>query len=231
MENIINLNELEQSNLDFQTFNLSKEFTVYKTSYQSNFEQKQLLKRIEENKNLLFHKTDKYDNSILFFLECEEFKSIDNFGIEFYKKLKNIEKEYYAKSSWIYTQIKEFNMNWMHTHDYLVSSNKTDLKTQITFVYYIQIPNKTINNEGDIIFKTEDNKLYKYTPKENDMLFFSGDLQHMAVPTPNGEVDRIVYASNITFDFDSKIEKTKRIRFKNIIYNNLFGHSRDVAIK
>lgn len=231
MENIINLNQLEQSDLDFQTFVLSDEFTIYKTKFKSKFEKEQLIKRIEENKNLLFNSNDKNDNSIIFFLECEEFKTIDDFAINFYKNLKNIKTDYYAKSSWIYTQIKEFNMNWMHTHNYLVSSNKTDLKTQITFVYYIQIPNKINGNEGDIIFKTENNKFYKYTPTENDILFFSGDLQHMAVPTPNGEIDRLVYASNLNFDFNYKIDKNKRIRFKNIIYNNLFGNNRDVAIK
>lgn len=230
MENIINLNEQEQSDVSFQKFHLSNEFTVFKTSYENRFEKKQILKRIEQNKNLLINQEDKNDNSILFFLECEEFESIDQFAVNFFKNLNKIENDYYAKSSWVYTQIKEFNMNWMHTHKYLVSSNITNLKTQVTFVYYIQLPNKKKENEGDIIFKTEDNKIFKYTPSENDMLFFSGDLQHMAVPTPNGEVDRIVYAANLNFDFDYKVEENKKIRFKNIIYNNLFGNKKDIAI-
>lgn len=230
MENIINLNEQEQFDLPHQEFKLSNEFTVYKTKFENKFEKKQILKRIEENKNLLIKEEDKNDNSIIFFLECEEFDAINQFAISFYKKISNIENDYYAKSSWIYTQIKDFNMNWMHTHKYLVSSNITNLKTQVTFVYYIQLPSKKMNNEGDIIFKTEDNKFFKYTPNENDMLFFSGDLQHMAVPTPNGEIDRIVYAANLNFDFDYKVDENKKIRFKNIIYNNIFGNKKDIAI-
>ena len=48
----------------------------------------------------------------------------------------------YAKSSWIYTQKKEFNMV-MHKHDYLhYSIQKTKIKTEWTSVFYVQIPKK-----------------------------------------------------------------------------------------
>jgi hypothetical protein len=222
MENIINLNEQERFDSDYHVFVLSEKFSIIKTQYKSVFTKNDLIKRIEQNKRLLLKDKSKDTNSVLFHLECKEFRDIDEFALNFYKKIRNIEVNDYAKSSWIYTQVKDFNMNWMHTHEYLLSSNITNLKTHVTFVYYIQIPTQKNNNEGDIIFKTEDGKLYKFTPKENDMLFFSGELPHMPIPTPNEEFDRLVYASNLNFDFNHKIENNKRIKFKNIIYNKLF---------
>jgi hypothetical protein len=220
MESIINLNEQESYNSDYQTFRLSNRFTIYKTKFKSQFSKDELIKRIEENKNLYISEKDKTDNSLLFFLECKEFMSIDDFAIDFCKKIYEYDCEYYAKSSWIYTQLKDFKMNWMHTHEYLMSSNLTDLKTDLTFVYYIQIPKEKYDNEGDIIFKTENDLLYKYTPQENDLLFFSGDLPHMANPTPNEEVNRIVYASNLNFDFNHRMNGNKKIKFKDFIYRN-----------
>jgi hypothetical protein len=121
-------------------------------------------------------------------------------------------------------------MNWMHTHENLFSSNKTNLKTEYTFVFYIQIPNNLKEGEGDIIFKTEDNKLYYYTPEENDILIFSGEIEHMAVPTKSVSEERLVYASNLSFDLNKFVEHKKPIRFKNYIYSKIFNKNQDIRI-
>lgn len=227
MENLIDLNLIEKSNNVNGIFKLSEKFTVFKTRYNGNYTKQNFLKRIQQNKNLYFDKQEQEDNSLLLFIDCEEFKSVDDYIISFYKKIKNIKTDYYAKSSWIYTQTNEFKMNWMHTHEYLHSSNKTNLKTQFTYVFYIQIPDNVIGNEGDIIFRTDDKKNFKYTPEENDILIFAGDIQHMAIPTPSAKIDRIVYATNVSYDFNYTIEKEKRVKFKNIIYKKIFGKSSD----
>ena len=92
----------------------------------------------------------------------------------------------------------------MHKHDYLLyTTEKTKLKTEWTCVFYIQIPENIMEGEGDIIFMTEDKKLHKFTPKENDIIIFPGTLYHMVTPIPNAEVDRIVYASNFNFNLNN----------------------------
>ena len=52
---------------------------------------------------------------------------------------------------------------------------------------------------------TEDKKLHKFTPKENEIILFSGTLNHMVTPIPNAEIDRIVYASNFNYSLN-KVE-------------------------
>lgn len=194
---------------------LSNKYSLFKTKYIGPFTKSDFIKRVNQNESLYTDESDRKLNSVIVHLECDEFKSVDDLILNLFDT-KNIDK--IAKSSWIYTQIKEFKMEWMHTHEYLMSSNQTNLKTQWTYVFYIQIPNDLSNNEGNIIFKTEDGNLHSFKPNENDIFIFSGEIQHMAVPTINSKTKRIVYATNLSFDLDDTIDKNKRIQFKNTIY-------------
>jgi len=220
-----NLNQIEP-------YKLSEKYTIYKLKYNGIFSKEDFLKRVFQNKSLYAVEKTKRDNSLLIYIDCNEFQNLENFVCDTISSYFNINTSYKAKSSWIYTQNQDFNMNWMHTHEYLHSSNNTNLKTEYTFVFYIQIPNDIKNGEGDIVFKTEDNILHRFTPTEFDIFIFSGDLPHMAIPTQNSKTERIVYASNLSFDFTKKVNtKNNRIRFKNVIYKKLFGHNRDLGIK
>ena len=47
---------------------------------------------------------------------------------------------------------------------------------------------------------TEDKKLHRFVPEENDILIFSGTLNHMVTQIPNAEMDRIVFATNFNLN-------------------------------
>jgi hypothetical protein len=196
---------------------LSNNYSIYRFLYDGPYEKKDFLKRIEQNESLYFYDIDKKTNSLTMNIDCDEFKSIDRMVNIFFNETLNCQTEKIAKSSWIYTQIDTFNMDWMHTHEHLESSNRTTLKTQWTYVFYIQIPTDLKKGEGDIVFKTEDDVLHPFTPKENEILIFSGDLPHMAVPTKSSKTKRIVYATNVNFDFNYKNVNNKKIMFRNLI--------------
>lgn len=104
----------------------------------------------------------------------------------------------------------------MHTHDYLESSNRTKLRTQWTFVYYIQVPENMKPGDGDIVFKTEDGNIHTFTPQENDILIFPGDLPHIAMPSQSAKEDRIVFAANFNFDTNYKNSGRERIKFEEV---------------
>jgi hypothetical protein len=230
MENITNIIRPQSYDDNITKLKLSEKYTLYKTKYDGRFEKESFKKRIEENKNLYFYDSDKMSNSLLFYIECIEFNHVDEYVLDIFKKILDKEINVYSKSSWIYTQIQSFDMNWMHTHENLFSSNKTNLKTEYTFVFYIQIPKNLKDGEGDIVFKTEDNKLFNYSPEENDILIFPGEIEHMAVPTKSSNEDRLVYANNISFNLDKFVENKKPIRFKNYIYSKIFNKNQDTRI-
>jgi len=219
MENITNILNQQSYNNGLISYDLSKKYKLHKARYNGAYAKDDFKLRIDQNKKLYFYEEDRQSNSLLTFLECKEFFDIDNFVLDIFNKNFGIDTNVYSKSSWIYTQVQSFNMNWMHTHKYIFSSNKTSLKTQYTFVFYIQIPKDLEGGEGNIIFKTEDKKLFSYTPSENDVLIFSGDLEHMAVPNQSAIEDRLVYASNLSFSLEEETTFDTPIKFKNIIYD------------
>ncbi len=200
MENIINLNELEQSNSNFQSFILSKNFTVYKTIFKNEFSKEELIKKIKINNSLNTVKGVRNNHSIEISIECPEFKYIDDFFIKSIKEIDNCNTDKISKYSWVYIQDKKFSINWMDNHKDLHRFNKSKITTQWVCVLYVQIPTDMENGEGNLVFKTENNDLYSFTPKENDLLIFSGLLDHMTIPNQNSNTERISFVSNFSFD-------------------------------
>ena len=207
-----NINSLEQ-------YKLSEKYTVYRTDYSGPYTKQDFINRVNQNESLFDGKSFDEHNSLQTYLECDEFNSIETFGVNFLRSALNLEIDRYVKSSWIYVQVPQFKMEWMHTHDWLESSNRIKVKTNWTFVYYIQIPTNLKDNQGDLIFKTEDKVTHSLTPKENEIIFFPGDLPHMPIPTIGADCNRIVYTANINYDFNYVRETNKRVHFYNHVRN------------
>ena len=196
---MISLNEIEPYNSDYQSFVLSDKFTIYKTTFKHKFSKEDLIKKVEENK-MLYYKNDITKNhSLEFNIECSEFKAIDNFFIKSLEEIDNVDVSKISKFSWIYTQTKSFSEQWMHAHKSLHRFNKSHINTQWVCVFYISIPTDMINGEGDLLFKNENNEFFSFTPKENDVVIFSGDIQHMTIPNQSSNDIRISYVSNFNF--------------------------------
>lgn len=190
--------------MHIEKFELSKEYTIYKLKYDGDFNKNDFIKRIYDNRGVIYQKKFKHVED-KFLIDCNEFKSIDKFVISGLEIIENKKIDKVAKSSWVYTQKKDFNMV-MHKHIFLeMGTQKTKLKTDWTFVFYIQIPKNLKEKEGHIVFMTEDKKLHTFKPEENDIIIFSGTLNHMVNPIPNAEMDRIIYASNFNYSLN-KVE-------------------------
>ncbi len=199
---MINLNELEQYNSEYQSFVLSDKFTVYKTTFKSKFSKEEFKKRIEENKSLYYENSIKNNHSLEMNLECPEFRSIDDFYIKSLEIIDKVNTQKICKFSWIYTQTKSFSAQWMHAHKKLHRFDKSHINTQWVCVYYIEIPFEMKKGEGDLIFKNEKDQFFSFTPKENDVVIFSGDIQHMTVPNQSSDTNRISYVSNFNLNIE-----------------------------
>lgn len=196
------------------SYKLSDNYTVYKTLYDGEFVKEDFLKRVVQNEKLYFYKSYDTENSLDINLVCDEFSSVDEIVYKHLRQDLNFSLDRIAKSSWVYIQTPEFNLEWMHTHEFLESTNRTNLRTLWTYVFYIQIPPNLKSGDGDIIFKTEDGNLHTFIPKEKEILIFPGDLPHIARPSQSGEIDRVVYAANINFDFSIRNSKNKKVKFE-----------------
>ena len=198
-----------------ESYKLSDKYTVYRTKYSGEYTKGNFLNRVTETEALFAGKTFDNHNSLQTYLECDEFHSVDRYALNCLREITSQKIERHFRSSWLYVQVPEFKLEWMHTHDWLESSNRIKLKTNWTYVYYIQIPTNLKEDQGDLVFKTEDKNLHKITPKENEIIFFPGDIPHMPIPTIGSDINRIVYTSNINYDFNYFRETNKRVHFYN----------------
>lgn len=179
---------------------LSDKYTVYKTKFESKFSKGDLIKRIETNK-LLYSRSNVRDNhSLEVSIKCPEFEYVDNFFVDTIQKITNCKTDKVSKYSWVYTQTQDFAVNWMDNHKDLHRFQKSHILTEWVCVLYVQIPPDMVHGEGDLVFRTENNSLHTFTPKENDLLIFSGLLDHMTVPNQSSSMNRISYVSNFSFD-------------------------------
>jgi hypothetical protein len=99
----------------------------------------------------------------------------------------------------------------MHQHLLVHPPGSTLIKTDYTFTYYLQTPTDIKGDEGHIIFETEDKVRHKFLPQEGDIFIFPADIRHTAIPTPNSEIDRIVYAGNFCLDIENQRKYTNNI--------------------
>lgn len=183
-----------------EIINLSPTEQIYKCSYHGPFTREDFLFRIEQNKKI---STIPNVDSVWIEFECGEFKSIDSLIFDTIKnQIINEDIDYYAKHSWVYTQKKGYDLTYMHQHLLLHSStNRSLIKSDYTFTFYIKQPKNLIDDEGKIVFQTENKELHKFLPKEMDVFIFPANLRHTAIPTEKHEETRIVYAGNIAYNF------------------------------
>ena len=171
-----------------QLIKLSDKFTIYK-SHDENFPniKNDCIKYAKLNDSLVIHPTPQNKNK-------SHVEKISG------KKFKN-----YAEHFWIYTQTKGFNLEWMHQHLLVHPPGVSLIKTDYTFTYYFQTPTDISGDEGHIVFETEDGVRHKFLPQEGDIFIFPADIKHTAIPTPNSELDRIVYAGNLCLDIENQV--------------------------
>jgi hypothetical protein len=90
-----------------------------------------------------------------------------------------------------------------HTHTEINKENKSFFPNY-TFVYYIQMPDMMDNEDGVLYVMSKSGKEYFIMPEEDDLIIMEGDLPHAPNNAPNSNIDRIVVACNVGFDFIKK---------------------------
>ena len=73
-----------------------------------------------------------------------------------------------------------------------------------TYVYYIQMPDVMNEKDGVLYFKSKDNIEYFIRPEEDDLIIMEGDMPHSPNTAPSANLNRIVFAGNVGFEFIKK---------------------------
>jgi hypothetical protein len=192
---------------------LSKNYTIYK-SHDDTFQniKEECLKFVKLNNEMsLLSKMGVKQNTIWMEIKSKCFNYINDKVKKYIEEISNKKFVNYAEHYWVYTQTKGFNLEWIHQHLLVHPPGSTLIKTDYTFTYYLQTPSDITGDEGHIIFETEDKVRHKFLPKEGDIFIFPADIRHTAIPTPNSEIDRIVYAGNFCLDVENQANYTPNV--------------------
>jgi predicted 2-oxoglutarate/Fe(II)-dependent dioxygenase YbiX len=191
-----------------ESIKLSNKYTIYKGVYNEEYQIEEFLKLVKFNHNNVIHTND---NSAWIEIKSPVFDSINNqikFSIEEISGKKLI---HFAEHQWVYTQRKGFNLEWMHQHLEVHPPGRSKIKTDFTFTFYLQTTDEISGDEGKIVFQTEDGIQHKFLPEVGDIFIFPADIRHTAIPTPNSNKERIVYAGNYCIDIFNQSNFGKKI--------------------
>ena len=189
-----------------QEIKLSDKFTIFK-SYDTNFEniKEDCIKYAKLNDSMvIYSKGQTKDNSIWIEIIADCFLQINNKIKSHIEDISKRKFTNYAEHFWIYTQTKGFDMEWMHQHLLVHPPGRSNIKTDFTFTYYLQVPKNLKGDQGHIVFETENKERFKYLPQEGEFFIFPADIRHTAIPTPDSEIDRLVYAGNFCLDVENQ---------------------------
>lgn len=191
-----------------EALKLSDKYTIYKDIYKGKYSIEDFLKLVEFN-----HKTTTHTNNNSVWIEIESpiFDSINNQVKSNIEKISGRQFKDWAKHHWVYTQRKGFNLEWMHQHIFVHPSGRTKIESDYTFTFYLQTTDEIEGDEGMIVFETEDKVQHKFLPKVGDIFIFDGDIRHTAIPTPNSNKERIVYAGSYCMDIFNQKNYGKNI--------------------
>jgi hypothetical protein len=87
-----------------------------------------------------------------------------------------------------------------HTHTEIKKKQKSFFP-HYTWVYYIQMPDIMEGDDGALYIKGENDKEYWIRPENDDLIIMEGYLPHAPNNAPKSNIDRIVFAGNVGFEF------------------------------
>jgi hypothetical protein len=184
----------------------------YKIDYP--YDKQILISQLKKNINLYSSQTGDYDSpgiqtplglvtkEITFIKEIATKKAID-----YLKKNGIIDTVIdYCLETWVFISRNETKQSLWHDHLKMGGKYKNSIITDLTFTYYVQMPNNLNGNEGMFSYSFDKNE-FSVLPEEDELFLFSSKILHKPEISPNSTKDRIVIAGNFKFNVSNVKEK------------------------
>lgn len=189
-----------------EALKLSDKYTIYRLQYNKNYPIADFINLAKFN-----HENTVHTNNNSAWIEIES-PLIDSINRQVMQVIEGITAEtfiHFAKHNWVYTQRKDFDLEWMHQHIFVHPPGRSKILADYTFTFYLQTTDQIKDDEGKIVFETEDKKRHKFLPQVGDIFIFPADLRHTAMPTPNSDKERIVFAGSYCIDIFNQNKQEK----------------------
>lgn len=188
-----------------QEIQLNNEVKIYKANFVSPFSLEETMRAVNANWYLNKRTTDDrlsetnpagIQSPII--LRCPELDVILDHIVGLCKTLHSEETNAHLLHSWIAISKKDRTKYVWHKHINFAPPYSF-IETDLTFTYYLQMPNNLSGDDGKLLFRTNDGVIHKFLPEENDVYIFPPDLDHVVEWNKESTKDRVVIASNVKF--------------------------------
>ncbi len=184
---------------------LDNNTSIYKTNIEYNKDAliKELYYNMDFNQQQML---DGAGREATIIITTEHIEYIKSICVDYIKKLKSPNNivNYYQKN-WVYTNNRYNTLTHWHSHE--IINNLTNVKNEWTYVFYVQMPNNLVGNEGKLSFKIDENE-YDILPNEGDIIIFPATLLHKPEMSPNSTQERIVIGGNfMEIDINKSLSK------------------------
>lgn len=173
-------------------------------------------------KNLMIRTTVRNDNPEYPGIQCHiilKGKEIDyvlKSAVEackkvFFNRSENLDDVDYVIYPWVFISRDETTATGFHHHLKFSPKLSADfnIKNNLTFTYYVQMPNNLSGDEGKLSFLSN-NTISSVLPDQFDLFVFGADVLHRPELANKTTKDRIVICGNVSFEFD-KVKSEKSV--------------------
>jgi hypothetical protein len=197
----------------FTEFKLADDLTIF-TSTISNIDNESLVKDLEYNCEVskdTYHGGGNPGKQATIVVTS---KNIEILKKEILKKLISILKldiDYICTyDAWVYISDNKNKITDYHTHTTEGNFRFSEEIPHWSIVYYVEVPNNLIENDGRLFFKTK-TKEVSILPYQNQIIMFPANVLHKPGLNPNSTNKRVVYAANISvLDRNKKYKKLNK---------------------
>mgnify|MGYP000093169880 CR=1 FL=1 len=129
-------------------------------------------------------------------IHSKEINNIKTQCIDLIETITNSNDAMCYNTNWIY--INDKNTADIFFHNHIKNKQIPFLKNEWTYTFYLQMPNNLKDDEGYLLFKTDDGIIHKILPEEGNVIIFPADLLHTPTLAPNSTNERIVFGGAYT---------------------------------
>ena len=126
----------------------------------------------------------------------------------------------WAEQFWIYlsdkkTNVKQGEGDLYHSHPITITTSSSkplnNIKTDISYCFYLNVPTDLQGDDGKLMFKDKDKNEVGILPQTGDIIFFNPTYLHRPNFIHNSNQERIAVCSNLTINLKEYLEKESLI--------------------
>jgi len=201
---------------NIEEIKLNDNITIHRSQYNWRYPKDILINRVKQN---LSHASLSDFTTSNFVIQSKEINSLKSYCRDLaiqvlghtFDSLSN-----YVEQHWIYASNRNTNINLgeaeiFHNHLITITTSNSvpipNIKTDISYCVYLNVPSDLNGEDGKLVFKDKNGEEVSILPRTGDILFFNPTYLHKPNFIHHSKEERIAVCSNLTINLSEYSEK------------------------